>query len=186
MKNNLRHLGLLMLLLVSFSCKNEIKNKEFVNKLSSVQNGLPSPYFNYYLYFEMDNGQILETNIYLIYALFEDNYSKQYSDFSIFLEKLITQKEIIKTSYLNKYSKNNYFFSISKVEHDIEVMNEEEIKKNYLEAVEEQSFNLIPKNLKPTQIRTILYKMFVDGYIISPNDLVGYYKIAPYKSENFK
>lgn len=186
MKNNLRYLGLLILMLVSFSCKNEIKNKEFINKLSSVQNGLQSPYFNYYLYFKMDDDQILETNVDLIYVVYKDNYSKQYSDFRIFLENLITKKEIIKTADIKKYSKENYFFSISKVEHDIEVMNEGDIKKNYLETTGEQSFLLTPKNLISAQIRTILYKMFENGYIISPNDLVGYYKITPYKKENFK
>lgn len=183
MKNNLKYLGVLILLLLFSSCKNEIKNKGFINKLSSVQNGLPSPYFNYYLYFKMDDNQILETNIDLIYAVYKDNYSKQYSDFRIFLENLITQKEIIKAVDLKKYS--NYFFSISKVENNIERMNEEDIKKNYLEVEEHQSFVLQPKNLTPPQVKTILYKMFENGYIISPNNLVGYYKITPYKKENW-
>ncbi|MGE8525838.1 hypothetical protein [Chryseobacterium rhizosphaerae] len=186
MKKCLIYLGLLIFLLSPVSCKNETRNRKFLDKLSSIQNGLPSPYFNYYLYFKMDNGEILETNIDLVYEVYKSHYSKQYLDFRNFLDDLITQKETLKIADIKKYSKNDYFLNISKNEGNIERMDFENIKKTYLEETKEQSFIFTPKNLKQTQIRTILYKMFLDGYIISPNDLVGYYNIRKYKDEDFK
>lgn len=186
MRNNLRYLGLLMLLLVSFSCKNEIKNKAFINQLSTIQNGLPSPYFNYYLYFKMDNGQILETNVDVIYQLYKDYDSKKNKKFNFYLENLIFQKDTIEINKINilknkKYSPAN----ISNVDTKIMEMDNRDIENKFLEK-EGQDFILKTNVVNSTQARTILYKMFVDGYIISPNDLAGYYKIATYKSENFK
>ena len=49
--------------LIFYSCKNEKANPEFIERLSSIENGLPSPYFNYYLYFKTDDDKLIETNI---------------------------------------------------------------------------------------------------------------------------
>jgi hypothetical protein len=64
-------------------------------------------------------------------------------------------------------------------------MNIKEIEKNYLKA-KDNSFMLIPNTLEPHQIRTILYKMFTEGYIINPSDFVGYYSIRKYDENDWK
>ena len=95
MKPILKYIILLILLTFTFSCNKRVKNQYFIDKLSSIQNGLPSPYFNYYLYFKMDNNKILETNINSIYKVYSDNYSNKYNDFDLFLENIFNGKEII-------------------------------------------------------------------------------------------
>lgn len=185
MKPYLKSIALILLIFCS-SCKNEVKNKVFINKLSTIQNGLPSPYFNYYLYFKTDNGKILETNVDVIYQLYKDYYFKKYKIFNIYLESLILQKETIKINEINilknkKYSPAN----ISNVDIEIEKMNNQDIENKFLEK-EGQDFVLKTNVVNSTQARTILFKMFSDNYIISPNDLIGYYSIRKYKDEDFK
>jgi len=169
----------LVLVISCFSCKHEVKNIEFINKLSSIQNGLPSPYFNYYLYFKMDNGEILETNVDWVYKIYKDYYSKNYKDFSFYLENLINQEETVKISDVVKYQKKGYFLNVIKADKHILVMSIESIKKDYLNAQKKQSFILKTGNIESVKARTILYKMFVDGYIITFNDYGGYYIVMP-------
>jgi hypothetical protein len=185
MKNYIKSLGLLIMLI--FSCKQEMKNKAFINKLSSVQNGLPSPYFNYYLYFKMDNNKILETNIDLVYEMYKVYYSQEYSDFNIYLEKILNGKEIIKSEYaVALKNKGDFLVNISDVDNNTEKMSTEDIGKNYLNLEQDDTFILKTGSIEPIKVKTILYRMFIKNYIITFSDYGGYYNIKKYKELDFK
>ncbi|ALR31270.1 hypothetical protein ATE47_12385 [Chryseobacterium sp. IHB B 17019] len=184
MKLYFRYFGLLILLLLS-SCKSNNDNIDFIKKLSTVTNGLPSPYFNYYLYFELEDGDLLETNIDLVHELYKDYYQHQYKDFNVYLEDLFNKKLLLKSMDLAKYNRQDYFFTINKFDNEIDKMNISNIQKKYLIS-EKQSYILPLKKYKPTQLRTILYKMFSHGYLINFNDYSGYYYISKYRENDFK
>lgn len=186
MKTHLKSIVLLLLLLICFSCKNEVKNKVFINKLATIQNGLPSPYFNYYLYFKMDNGKLLETNVDVLYQLYKDYYSKKNKDFNIYLENLITQKEIIKSNEINILKQKRYTpLNIDNIEKSIETMNTKEVETKFL-IKEGEDFILKTNNVNASEVRTILYIMFTNDYIINPSDYGGYYILKEYKEDDFK
>lgn len=187
MKNYLNILGLLILLIFSFSCTQEVKNKEFINRLSSIQNGLPSPYFNYYLYFKMDNNKIIETNVDLVYEMYKDYYSQQYATLNIYLEKLLTGKETIKSENINILkNKGDFLINVTELDDEIDKMSIGDIEKGYLIAEQQDTFILKTGKIEPLKAKTILYKMFADEYIITVSDYGGYYNIKRYKEEYFK
>lgn len=187
MKNCIKFLGLLIILLLSFSCNQEMKNKAFIDKLSSVQNDLSSPYFNYYLYFKMDNNKILETNIDLVYEMYKVYYSQEYSDFKSYLKKLLNGKAIIKTEYaVALKNERDFLVNISDIDNNIEKMPTENIEKNYLNLEKVDTFILKTDLIEPIKVKTILYKMFVKNYIITFSDYGGYYNIKKYKEVDFK
>ncbi|RMZ59691.1 hypothetical protein D1632_08690 [Chryseobacterium nematophagum] len=162
----------------SLSCTEKNKNQNFINKLSSVQNGSPSLYFNYYLYFKMDNNEILETNIDLIYEIYKNYYSKKYTDFTIYLEELLNEKVTIKSEYINTLKKNNVFLAnLSTIDDTIEKMSTENIEKKYLNLEQKDAFVLQTGKIEATKVKTILYKMFTNDYIITFSDYGGYYNI---------
>jgi hypothetical protein len=99
---------------------------------------------------------------------------------------LQVQKDTIEINKINilknkKYSPAN----ISNVDIKIMEMDNRDIENKFLEK-EGQDFILKTNVVNSTQARTILYKMFTNGYVISPNDLVGYYNIKRYREEDFK
>ncbi|MDQ0478283.1 hypothetical protein [Chryseobacterium sp. MDT2-18] len=163
-----------------FSCKNEKINPEFIKKLVSIENGLPSPNFNFNLYFKIDNGRILETNIVFIYKIYQDSHSKN-DDFDIYLKDLFNQKKTLKIIDIKKYENKGYFFNVSEIDEKVLNMNIGEIEKEFLET-EKEFFILKPNKMNYSTVKTVLYKMFIDGYIITLSDYGGgYYSITKFK-----
>ncbi|HAO29490.1 MAG TPA: hypothetical protein DCQ68_21335, partial [Chryseobacterium indologenes] len=72
------------------------------------------------MYFKMDDNKVLETNVDLIYEMYRNYYSKRYTNFNIYLEKLLSRKEIIKSEYANALKKNgDFLLNISDIDHNI-------------------------------------------------------------------
>lgn len=178
MKISLKNL-LLLLLLVFSSCKSEFKKEILVDKLSSIENGLPSPHFNYRLYLAIDNNKILETNIDLLFELYKDEYSNKYSSLKDFLKALFLHNEIIKVNDLTKYKGADYLINFSEIDNNINLKNIEDIQKEYLKA-KNGHFLLFLTNLNSSERYTILYRMFENEYLITLNDYVGYYNLRKY------
>ncbi|RQO42325.1 hypothetical protein DBR39_00160 [Chryseobacterium sp. KBW03] len=171
--------------LIFYSCKNDKANQEFIERLSSIENGLPSPYFNYYLYFKIDDDKFIETNITFLYKIYQDHYVETYkNNFNAFLTDLFTQNKPLKIEDIDMYKNKGYFFNVYNIDKKISNMNIENIKKKYLKS-EQNSFILIPKELPSmSSLKTVLYEMFSNGYIITMNDYGGgYYSIEKYESK---
>lgn len=176
----------LVLITFCFSCKDEIKNSAFIDKLATIENNPLSPYFSFHLYFKTDNDKIFESNVEGLYVIYKDSHSKNDKNFDVYLKRLFSQKEIIKINDLKKFENGNKFFTLNQIEKNIDLMTIEEIEKKYLEK-ENDSFILVPRKLKSNEIATVLYRMFNNGYVvINQSDLVGYYSIKKYNKEDFK
>lgn len=180
MVNNFKHIILYFLIGFSFfSCKHEKINHKFIDKLSSVKNDLPSPYFNYYLYFKLDDGSLLETNIDFIYQFYQDKQISGDKDFYSYLNDLFNRTEIITIRDVKKYDNQKYILNISKIDKNTEELEVKDVKKQYLKS-EQDTFILSASKFDPHIVKTILYKMFINGYIINLNDYGGYYIIRTY------
>lgn len=175
----------ILFLLLLISCKKDVDNMAFINKLSSIQNDLPSPYFNYQLYFKVDNGQLLETNVDVIYELYKDKYSHKYISFRDFLIILFNNSKSIKMAEIKKYFGKSYFLNVDKIDNNIYEKNIEFLEKKYFKK-KQGTLLLLTKNLNSSQIKTILFKMFLNGYVITLNDYTGYYSVRKYKELDFK
>lgn len=187
MKNYLKKIALLVLLVFSFSCKQEVRNKNFIDRLSSIQNGLPSLYFNYYLYFKVNNGKILETNIDLVYEIYKNYYSEDYKNFNSYLENLFNEKETIKAEHISTLKKKgDVLANMSVIDNDIAIMSIENLEKQYLNLEKQNTFILRTGKIEPIKVKTILYKMFINDYIITFSDYGGYYIIKKYNEKDFK
>ncbi|MBV8328521.1 hypothetical protein [Chryseobacterium sp.] len=179
-----------LILILSFgllfcSCKNEKANPEFIEKLSAIENGLPSPYFNYYLFLKTKDGELIETNIIFLYKLYQDHYSQDYkNNFKGFLTDLFSEDKPLKMDDVNLYKGKGYLLNIYDIDKKILNMNIEDIKKEYLQS-EQESFILIPNKVANiSSLKTVLYEMFINGYIITINDYGGgYYNIEKYQSK---
>jgi hypothetical protein len=180
------YFGYLLIITLCCSCKNESKREVFIEKLSAIQNGLPSPYFNYYLYFKTDNDKILEANIDSIYAIYKIYYIKKYQNFNSYLISIMGGRELVREIYINNVKETgDYLLNVEDINRNIEEMSVEEIERKYLKS-EKQSFILATGNVTAMESRNILYKMFFNGYIISFSDYGGYYLIKKYESDDFR
>jgi hypothetical protein len=180
------YFGYLLIITLCCSCKNESKREVFIEKLSAIKNGLPSPYFNYYLYFNTDNDKILEANIDSIYAIYKIYYIKKYQNFNSYLISIMEGRELVREIYINNVKETgDYLLNVEDINRNIEEMSVEEIERKYLKS-EKQSFILATGNVTAMESRNILYKMFFNGYIISFSDYGGYYLIKKYESDDFK
>lgn len=180
------YFGYLLIITLCCSCKNESKREVFIEKLSAIQNGLPSPYFNYYLYFKTDNDKILEANIDSIYTIYKIYYIKKYQNFNSYLISIMEGRELVREIYINNVKETgDYLLNVEDINRNIDEMSVEEIERKYLKS-EKQSFILATGNVTAMESRNILYKMFFNGYIISFSDYGGYYLIKKYESDDFK
>jgi hypothetical protein len=160
------------------SCENEKINAEFVHKLSSIENGMPSPYFNYDLYLELDDGSLIETNNVFLYKIYKDFHTNKYKDFDRYLEDLFNKKIKLKIAEVLKYKKEEYHRSITQIDKTVLKLDIEDIEKKYLEK-EQNYFVLTPNKIDMSTIKTVLYRMFMNGYTITLNDSGGgYYNIS--------
>ncbi|MCJ8155258.1 hypothetical protein MKJ01_15950 [Chryseobacterium sp. SSA4.19] len=186
MKNLIYYYRFILFIMLWVSCKNESNREVFIEKLSAIQNGLPSPYFNYYLYFKTDNDKILEANIDSIYAIYKIYYIKKYQNFNSYLISIMEGRELVREIYINNVKETgDYLLNVEDINKNIEEMSVEEIERKYLKS-EKQSFILATGNVTAMESRNILYKMFFNGYIISFSDYGGYYLIKKYESDDFK
>ena len=119
--------------------------------------------------------------------MYKNHYSQEYTDFNTFLIKLLNKKEIIKSEYVNVLKKNgDMLANLSTIDNSIEKMSTENIEKKYLNLEQQDTFVLQTGKVEATKVKTILYKMFINDYIITFSDYGGYYNIKRYHDEDFK
>lgn len=165
-----------MFFILTISCNNKSDyDLQFVKKLAQMDDKNPSRYFNYNLFFILDNSQIIQTNINTVYKIYFDNYKKD-EDFETFLMKIFSKEQTLKISEIEKYNKQDYFYKIYSI--DDKIYNDEikNIINQYLK-MSDTGYHLYPNNLNKNEIATILYRMFDNNYKIQQNDYSGYYSL---------
>lgn len=174
----------LLLVFVLVSCsKSEIYiNDNLIKEISTIDNEsndgvsyIPDKATNL-LYLKLDNNKMISTNALELQDIYHKYYKNDYKTFYDFLNKVLKQKISLKTNQLQ-----NYKLIMFRLDDKIMHFSTNQIEKKYLKKVNNETFNFYPKDITLDQYQTILYKIFLDNYLISFDDYAGKYIITRYK-----
>ncbi|MBP2619692.1 hypothetical protein [Chryseobacterium jejuense] len=169
---------LFMLILVSCSKSSIQINDKFIQEISKINDNeastisyIPDKATNL-IYIRLSDGKLASTNALELENVYQDHYKNNFQSFYIFLKQVLNQKTSINSNDISK--SDVIIFDIDK-----KIFNQSTslIKEIYLEK-DKEMYYLYPKNLSLNQKQTILYKMFIDNYLISFDDYEGKYIVT--------
>ncbi|MDE5494230.1 hypothetical protein [Elizabethkingia meningoseptica] len=184
MKINItRCLVILALALISCTKSNIDVSDKFIKEISTVDNEdnditklyIPENATNL-LYLKLDNNKMLCMNTLEVKDIYDKSYKKDYKTFYLFLKKALNQKIDIS---INHIERNNVI--IFDLENNILNKSNDLIKKEYLKKIDNDNYYFAPGSISLNQKQTVLYKMFIDNYLISFDDYSGNYMIKKYQ-----
>ncbi|MDR2229429.1 MAG: hypothetical protein LBE39_08145 [Flavobacteriaceae bacterium] len=169
---------LIIISLLLIACQKKIVSEGFIRKLAKTDNknilNIPDNATNH-LYVCLDNNKIFVTNVLELYDWYS-NYEDKSKDFYTFLDNVLNQRFKLKSTIATKYEYQSFT-----VNPNIMKLSSEVIIGKYFEQNEsKEKYYFYPKSLSADDTQTILYKMFLEGYLISLNDYVGNYIIEKY------
>ncbi|HAT3998201.1 hypothetical protein [Elizabethkingia anophelis] len=168
--------------LLLIACQKKIVSEGFVRKLAKIDNNnnnnnilnVPENATNH-LFVCLDNNKIFVTNVLELYNWYS-NYEDKSKDFYTFLDKVLNQRFKLKSVIATKYE-----YGAFTVNSNIMRLSSEAIIGKYFEQNEsKEKYYFYPKSLSADDTQTMLYKMFLEGYLISFNDYAGNYIIEKY------
>jgi hypothetical protein len=173
---------LFLSILVFTSCTKFNINDKFIKEIAIIDNDkkngpiayIPEKATNL-LYLKLNNGKMICTNSLELQSIYVNYYKKDYQTFYAFLDKVLNQKININSDFANKIDAITF-----DLEEDIVDKSNEMIQKKYFDKNNDKYY-FYPKNLPLNERQTILYKMFIDNYLISFDDYGGKYIITKYK-----
>ncbi|AQX00537.1 hypothetical protein HZP84_13100 [Elizabethkingia anophelis] len=173
--------ALIIISLLLIACQKKIVSEGFVRKLAKIDNknvlNVPENATNY-LYVCLDNNKIFVTNVLELYDWYS-NYQDKSKDFYTFLDNVLNQRFKLKSAIATKYEYQSFT-----VNPNIMRASSESITEKYFEQNEsKEKYYFYPKSLSADDTQTILYKMFLEGYLISFDDYAGSYIVKKYQSK---
>ncbi|CAM3453189.1 hypothetical protein ELOC111193_05705 [Elizabethkingia occulta] len=164
--------------LLLIACQKKIVSEGFIRKLAKIDNknilNIPENATNH-LYVCLDNNKIFVTNVLELYDWYS-NYEDKSKDFYTFLDNVLNQRSKLKSAIATKYE-----YGAFTVNPNIMKLSSEAVIGKYFEQNEsKEKYYFYPKILSADDTQTILYKMFLEGYLISFNDYAGNYIIEKY------
>lgn len=173
---------LILLLLSCLSCQKEpviLFSKAEIKTLAQddFEVEIPPRYSFINLFILVDNGQICETNINILYHIYKKEYSTKHKDFQTFLYEFLNQKESL--TKLISYLPCECFKLNSEVSKAYSSMNLKDFINHY--TIKEASHYTFKDTVKDDQnsINTIAYYLFLNKYDLGFDDYAGYYHITP-------
>ncbi|MDQ0476705.1 hypothetical protein [Chryseobacterium sp. MDT2-18] len=173
----------IVFILISYS-KSEIHiNDKLIREISIIDNGNNDSVISYIpekatnlLYLKLDNNKMISINALELQDIYSSYYKNNYKTFYNFLNKALKQEVSLKTNQVQKYEV--IMFSL---DNNIIQTSANQIEKKYLKKINNETFYFYPKDIDLNQNQTILYKMFINNYLISFDDYGGKYIITKYK-----
>ncbi|MCD1117861.1 hypothetical protein [Chryseobacterium turcicum] len=151
----------------------------FIEKIALVEESLPSKYVVYNLYVKTDNSLILVTNVNFLNTLYNEHYKNRFKDFHSFLQMSLRQSFEINTEIAAKYKYQTFT-----VNPEIMKLSTKFIIEKYFQQTDiKEKYYFYSKGFSTSDMQTILYKMFLEGYMISFDDYGGKYNIIKFKDE---
>ncbi|OPB87734.1 hypothetical protein [Elizabethkingia occulta] len=175
-------INILLVFIILTSCsklKSNVQiNDTFIREISKVDNknvlNVPENATKH-LYVCLDNNKIFVTNVLELYDWYS-NYEDKSKDFYTFLDNVLNQRSKLKSAIATKYE-----YGAFTVNPNIMKLSSEAVIGKYFEQNEsKEKYYFYPKILSADDTQTILYKMFLEGYLISFNDYAGNYIIEKY------
>lgn len=168
---------LLFLVVLTCNKSSHFINEEFVNKISINQDAsLPSAFVKYNLYVKVSENSILETNVKFLSDIYNSHFKDKYKDFRSFLDSALNQNLIISVDISSQYE-----YGIFNIDNKVVNLSSKQIINKYLKVEKNNKYYFYPKQISASEIRTILYKLFLDNYLISFDDYGGKYIITKNK-----
>lgn len=186
MKRNLRIHNLIILLLffVLSSCNNSnihISDK-FINEIARINDEDKDSSISYIpekatnlLYLKLSNGRIICTNALELQSIYVDYYKEHYITYYAFLTEALNQSININPNQIQKIDVIIFDLEKSILNKSVDMIEREYFEKN------DKIYSFYPKKMSLNQKQSILYKMFIDNYLISFDDYEGKYIITKYK-----
>jgi hypothetical protein len=153
-------------------------SNSFIEKIAVIEKPLPSKYVGYNLYVKTDKASTFVTNVNFLNIIYTDHYQNSFKDFYSFLYALLKQNFQINADIAVKYEYQT-FIENPKI---MELSTESIIGKYFEQDISKKKYYFYPKALSISDAQTILYKMFLEGYLISFDDYGGKYNIVKYKN----
>ncbi|HIC8756509.1 hypothetical protein CMU59_18150 [Elizabethkingia anophelis] len=178
-------INILLVFIILTSCskpKSNVQiNDTFIREISKVDNknvlNVPENATKH-LYVCLDNNKIFVTNVLELYDWYS-NYQDKSKDFYTFLDNVLNQRFKLKSAIATKYEYQSFT-----VNPNIMRASSESIIEKYFEQNEsKEKYYFYPKSLSADDTQTILYKMFLEGYLISFDDYAGSYIVKKYQSK---
>lgn len=161
-------------------CQKKIVDNNFLSELSKIDNEnkfyVPKNATTY-LFVSLDNNKIFATNSLELYDWYKNYCKSEYKSYYSFLDSVLNKKTKLKSSIAK-----NYRYQVFTENSQIMQLSVTDIIKDYFQG-DKQNYYFYPKNLSTNDIQTVLYKIFLEGYLISFDDYGGKYNIVKYKDE---
>lgn len=166
---NLICLSVFILILNCSRSSDSKVSDQFIAKLSVTDDSLPSPYVGYNLYVKTNNDSVIVSNVNSLHEIYSDHYQTEFKDFHSFLTALLKNNFKISEGAV---SNHNYgaFLSDKKI---TGLPVESIVKKYFDQDKNSKKYYFYPQTLSYNTKQTILYKMFLDGYLVSFDDYGG-------------
>lgn len=173
---------LILLLLSCLSCQKEptiLFSKAEIITLAqdNFEGELPPRYSFINLFVPVDNGQICETNINILYHIYKKEHSTKHKDFHTFLYAFLNQKESL-TQHISHLSCECFKLN-PEVSKAYSSMNLKDFINHY--TIKEGAYYTFKNTVKDdhNSINTIAYYLFLNKYDLGFDDYAGYYHITP-------
>lgn len=166
-----------------FGCSNHVDSNitdDFIKKIAVVDDTLPSKYVQYNLYVKTNKDLILVTNVNFLNALYKKYYQDNFKNFYSFLQATLKHGFKIENKIAINYEYQTFNENSNIMNLGTNVIIEKYFQYNNNNNKERCFF--YAKDLSQNDIQTILYRMFLEGYLISFNDYEGSYIIKKYES----
>lgn len=169
--------SILLMFFLLLGCQKATVDHRFLSELSKIdsENKFYVPKnATTYLYVSLDNNEMFATNSLELYDWYKNYCESDYKNYYSFLDSVLNKKTKLKSSIAK-----NYRYQVFTQNPQIMQQSLTDIIKNYFQGDKKKYF-LYPKNLSMNDTQTVLYKMFLEGYLISFDDYGGKYNIVKY------
>lgn len=166
-----------ILLGLIISCKNKEENftDKMLEKLSVVDDELPSMFTSLRLYVFTNNGEILETNCNSLFIFYKLNYNKSFKTFKEFLDETLNNGFVIDK---NKFKKKIYLESFRlnpKIEKEYNELGFDGFLKKYSKgsSTKNSDLELNKTKINEGEYESIIYLLYKNKFDISIDCHIG-------------
>jgi hypothetical protein len=181
--NNITILLLLFVFALSSCSKSKIHiSDKIIREIASINDENKDNSVSYIpekatnlLYLKLSSGKIICTNALELQSVYVDYYKEDYKTYYAFLTNALNQRININSNQVQK-------IDIIVFDLDKSILNKSNdmIEKEYFEK-NNKIYSFYPKKISLNQKQTILYKMFIENYLISFDDYGSKYIITKYE-----
>ncbi|THF52833.1 hypothetical protein E6C50_01075 [Flavobacterium supellecticarium] len=177
----------LFLLLLSCQKQPTIYFKEnIIKELAQGDFTLPSPYHNIPLFIVIENGEYCNSNITILYHIYQEYYKSKYKSFELFLDTVLNQKMAL--SKKDFYRMDVQYFQLdSEISKQYHKYSFKDFMDQYCQKEDNNNYSLKSEfydKFSNDELNTLSYYLFINNYQTGLDDYIGKYYFRPLLSYN--